>query len=191
MEKTREMAYAVMPEIANRKSIRAFDAKPIDDSAMQQLFEAARWSFSAGNQQPWRFVYAHQHQPLFTKIWDALNDGNKPWTAKASALIVVFATKYMANGNPYKFNLHDAGAATMSMALQAIHMGFQLHPMAGYKAAELVANLNVPETLEPVTVIAVGYPSTDLTILSEAHQAAEVTRGERFEQNSLVLNTTF
>lgn len=180
-----------MPEIAERKSIRAFNSDAVSEEQLQSLFEAARWSFSAGNQQPWRFVYAHQHQPLFTKIWDTLNDGNKPWTAKASVLVAVFATKQMANGNPYKFNLHDAGAATMSMAIQATHLGFQVHPMAGYKTAELMANLNVPETLEPVTVLAIGYPTTDLSILNDAHKAAETIRGERFEQHTFVLNQTF
>jgi nitroreductase len=191
MSTSKAIAADILPAASNRKSIRAFSEQAVSEDTMKQLFEAARWSFSAANQQPWRFVYAHQNQPLFTKIWEALMDGNKPWTAKAAVLVAVFATKQMGNGKPYKFNLHDTGAATMSMALQAAHLGLQIHPMAGYHADALLNNLNVPDTLEPVTILAIGYPSDDVSHLTEAHQAAEKIRGERLEQSAFAFNQAF
>ena len=34
--------------------------EPIDEGALMQLFEAARWAPSSGNVQPWRMLYARR-----------------------------------------------------------------------------------------------------------------------------------
>jgi nitroreductase len=39
--------------IENRKSIRGFETYRISEEELNSLFEAARWSFSAINEQPW------------------------------------------------------------------------------------------------------------------------------------------
>lgn len=191
MKKSTDIHYPIHPLMQQRKSIRAFANTPVEQDKLHRIFEAARWSFSASNQQPWRFVYAHQNQPLWNDLYDALMEGNKPWNTNTPILILVLANKFSSNGNPYYYNLHDAGAATMLMNLQAVDLGLQMHPMAGFDKAKAKELLNIPEHLEPVTMIALGYVGQDFTALNEFQQKNETTRGERFLQEELVFNRKF
>ena len=52
----REPDYAINPLFIERWSSRAYDKRPIPHEELMSLFEAARWSPSAWNAQPWRFV---------------------------------------------------------------------------------------------------------------------------------------
>ena len=47
--------------IANRKSIRDFDSRLLDEEIIIALFEAARRAPSAFNEQPWRFILADRN----------------------------------------------------------------------------------------------------------------------------------
>lgn len=47
--------------LSERWSTRIFDASaPIDEQALRSALEAARWSPSASNTQPWRFIVARR-----------------------------------------------------------------------------------------------------------------------------------
>lgn len=191
MKKSNDIHYPIHPLMQERKSIRAFANTAVEQDKLHSIFEAARWSFSASNQQPWRFVYAHKNQPLWNDLFDALMEGNKPWNANTPVLILALANKYLSNGNAYHYNLHDVGAATMQLNLQAVNLGLQMHPMAGFDKIKAKELLNIPEHLEPVTMIALGYAGEDFTALNEFQQKNETTRGERFLQEEFVLNTKF
>lgn len=188
MEKSNQINHPILPLLETRKSIRAFAPTPIAQEKLNSIFEAARWSFSTSNQQPWRFIYAHKNQPLWQTIFDTLMDGNKPWNEHAPVLILAMATKNMSNGNKYHHNLHDLGAATMAMNIQAVSLGLQLHPMAGFYNDKAIELLNIPDTLEPVTLLSLGYPGKDFSALNEFQQKSETMRGERFLQDEFVFN---
>lgn len=48
----------LMEVLKNRKSIRAFSPKPVPRELVSRILEAARWSPSWGNTQPWELVVA-------------------------------------------------------------------------------------------------------------------------------------
>ena len=50
--------HQIHPLIAQRWSPRAFDSKHVEPEKLAQLFEAARWSASCFNDQPWTFIIA-------------------------------------------------------------------------------------------------------------------------------------
>lgn len=187
MNQNNTIAHPIHALLSARKSIRAFSVTSVSESDVQRLFEAARWSFSAGNEQGWRFKYGIKGSAEWQAIFDALMDGNKPWAQHAPLLIATFATKQTARGTNYKYGMHDVGAATMLIAIQAVDMGLQIHPMGGFVAEKLQENLTIPETLEPVTVIAAGYPTTDLSALNEKQQLTETTKGLRIPQEEFIL----
>lgn len=187
MNQNNTIAHPIHALIESRKSIRAFSATPVSAEQLQQLFEAARWSFSASNEQGWRFVYGMKGSPEWRAILDSLMEGNKTWAQHAPLLIASLVTRQTARNTHYKYGFHDVGAATMLMAIQAVDMGMQIHPMGGFVAEKLQTTLSIPDTLEPVTVIAVGYPSNDLSELNEKQQIAEVTRGLRMPQEEFIL----
>ena len=59
--------------LANRFSPRAYDAAAaVDETKLVAALEAARWSPSAANTQPWRFIVARRGTPQFDAIAQAI-----------------------------------------------------------------------------------------------------------------------
>jgi nitroreductase len=97
------------------------------------LFEAARWAPSHYNSQPWRFSYAKHGAPHFGAILSSLAPPNQLWASKAGALVVVVSQIIGDHdGKPLPTHSFDAGAAWMSIALQASSMGLFAHGMCGF-----------------------------------------------------------
>ena len=70
-----EIESTVMDVIKDRRSGRAYSAKPIAEEKIKSLFEAARWAPSSMNDQPWTYVYATKDQSeLWYKLWNVLNE---------------------------------------------------------------------------------------------------------------------
>ena len=85
--------------IARRWSPRAYAAQPVETHKLRQLFEAARWSASSGNGQPWSFLIATQDdRAAFDKMVAALIEGNVAWASRAPILGIVVAEKIRPNG---------------------------------------------------------------------------------------------
>ncbi len=146
-------------QFLNRHSPRAFTDRAMTEADVLSLLEAARWAPSAANKQPWRFAWALRGEEAFGGIVDALAGGNQPWAAKAAALIVVGSNRMMDyNGTivPNSWAPFDAGAAWMSLALQASFNGWIAHGMGGFDAAKAGAVLGASADYDIHAVIAVG-----------------------------------
>jgi nitroreductase len=128
------------------------------------------------NVQPWRFCYALKGTPLFERFVDLLAEGNQVWAKHAGALVALLSTTtYVgSDGSEKTFASHafDAGAAWMSLALQARSMGLVSHAMGGFDNLRARDYLQVPDNLAINAFIALGYQG-DATQLPEALQARE------------------
>ncbi len=69
--------------LKQRYSPRIFKEEKISEIHIKQLFEAARWSASCFNWQPWRFIYAEKGTDAYEAILDCLSDFNKSWANNA------------------------------------------------------------------------------------------------------------
>lgn len=164
--KQAQTGYPIHELIKNRWSARAFTAAPIPQRLLMQLFEAASWSFSASNTQPWRYLYAHHHDTAaFSKLFNCLAGGNQPWAKNASALVLAVAQTQTPDGKPQKWAMHDIGAANMCLMLEATANGLVGHPMAGFDHQKATTDFNLPEGHEPVVMIALGYLDTPDTLI--------------------------
>lgn len=130
----------------------------ITEENMNTMLEAATWSFSGGNMQPWFYLYAYRGTSGFDKILDCLTSGNQSWARNASVLMVTLAKKERDPGRPNPWSKHDLGAANMVMILQALSMNIYGHPMGGFDGAKIVEVLDIDTVVyEPVACIALGY----------------------------------
>jgi len=129
----RETRFAKLDKrFLDRWSPRSFLPDPISDDVVATLFEAARWSPSCFNEQPWLFVYARDKE-RHEAFASALVEGNRSWAGKAPLLVLVFARKaFTHNGKPNVSAEFDAGAAWMALCLQAQSLGLSCHAMAGF-----------------------------------------------------------
>lgn len=155
----RDASEAVHPQFPGRWSPRAMAGTPIGREQMLVVLEAARWAPSCFNAQPWRFAYALNGTPHWQPLFATLVEGNRAWAGNAGALIAVISRRhYEHNGKPAPTHGFDAGAAWMSLALQAAHLGLVTHGMQGFDGAAARAVLRVPEAYDLPALIAVGHP---------------------------------
>ena len=137
---TRELTPGTAPDpiFPARWSPRAMSGEALTEAQVLTLLEAARWAPSCFNAQPWRFAYGLAGTEAFARIFGSLVEGNQLWASQAGALIAVIArSEFEQNGQPAPTHLFDAGAAWMSLALQARAMGLVTHGMRGFDQEKL------------------------------------------------------
>lgn len=155
---SRQADFPIDELFLRRWSPRAMSGEPVALADLSRLLEAARWAPSSGNGQPWRFIYGLAGTPDFTRLFNLLADGNKPWCGRAGALLVVVSRKVRDNGQPARTHSFDTGAAWMSFALQGTLQGLVVHGMEGFDYDRARSELAVPEDHEVEMMIAVGHP---------------------------------
>jgi nitroreductase len=144
--------------ILRRWSPRAFADKEISAKELKTLFEAARWAASSSNEQPWRFLVGRRGDETYQKIFAALVEFNQSWARSAPVLVLSVAKKtFTDKGSPNRCALHDTGAATILLALQATANGLHAHSMAGFDPEQARASFAIPSDYEMGAVTAVGY----------------------------------
>ncbi|MCQ8128728.1 nitroreductase family protein [Methylomonas rivi] len=147
--------------LQNRWSPRSFDAdKSIDPQTLTALLEAARWAPSCFNDQPWRFLVCNKttHLSAWEKLLSTLGEKNQLWARNAPVLILSMAMhEFGHNGKPNRWSMYDAGAASVSLCLQATAMGLATHQMGGFDAAQCKQSFDLPDACNPMSVIAVGH----------------------------------
>jgi nitroreductase len=180
MEKIAETQVPIHDLISRRWSPRAFSDRPVETEKLLSLFEAARWSASASNEQPWSFLMATREDAKnHEAMLGVLVDSNRSWANKAPVLILALAhTRYEKDGKLNRYGFYDLGQAAANMALQATALGLATHQMAGFNIEGARERFAVPEGWEPVSVIALGY-SGDPDSLSEKLREREIGQRKR------------
>jgi acyl-CoA thioesterase FadM/nitroreductase len=162
--------------MAARRSLRAFADRPVEPGKIERMIEAARWSPSSANRQPWRFVVVEKEDPQRSLVEDALDPKNA-WARKAPVLIVTGARKEDGSVvESREYYLHDTGLATMSLLYRGADQGLLAHPMAGWKEAPLKAALSMDVDFRPIAVVAVGYPGKHEDLDDETRKKDEKPR---------------
>jgi nitroreductase len=174
LNKTAVTQYPIRPLLAERWSPRAFSDRPIHADVLGSLLEAARWSPSSSNEQPWRFVLIHREdEAAHSRMVETLSGNNRLWAPRAPLLMVGVASMLRSSsGRPNAHAWYDLGQSVAHLSVQATAAGLYLHQMGGFDREVARVVLEIPENYEPVVVIAVGYMG-DVADLPEELQARE------------------
>ncbi|MBT8421166.1 MAG: nitroreductase family protein, partial [Gammaproteobacteria bacterium] len=132
MKKNAKTTHPIHDLMERRWSPRAFSERPVEPAMLGSVFEAARWSASCYNEQPWRFIVAaREDDKAHGQLSGCLVEANRVWAAAAPVLVLcVVKRTFTHNGNPNRCTWHDLGAATAQLTLQAMSFGLYVHPMA-------------------------------------------------------------
>jgi nitroreductase len=86
--------------LAERWSPYAFEDRSVSQSDLCSLFEAARWSASSYNEQPWSYIVATKEDPdQFQQLLSCLLEGNQFWAKDAPVLVLgISSHKFARNG---------------------------------------------------------------------------------------------
>lgn len=192
MEKPAPTLAPIHSLIQHRWSPRAFKPVPLTSPQILTLLEAARWSASCFNEQPWRFLIAGRDQSdAFATMLTCLVPANQTWAQNAGLLLLAFAhTRFRRNDKPNRLAQHDLGLAAGQLALQATAMGLQAHMMAGIDRERINSTYQVPEFFEPLTAIAVGIPDDPAGLDPDLAERERAPR-ERLEITTLCFSGNF
>lgn len=183
MNKEGNIRYDIHEVLKKRWSPRAFAAKMVEKEKIDRMLEAARWSPSSSNKQPWSFIIGEKGSKTYDKIFDTLVEFNQLWTKFAPLLIITVGKQ----NNTYQY---DVGQSVAHLTFQASHDGLFVHQMAGFSPEKARKFFDIPEFYDALTAIAVGYIG-DYTILPERMQKSELAERERKEINEFVFSEKF
>lgn len=151
----------ILDLLRERRSPSVFDPHhELSDTDLTALLEAARWSPSCGNAQPWAFVVCRRGDEAHGHLTVALSRGNSGWVPSASAVLVTVARTTPDGGKPSfaDYARYDLGQAVAHLCIQAASLGLGVHQFAGFDHDELTAAYGVPPEWTVVSGVAIGRP---------------------------------
>lgn len=149
------------------RSYRRFnETRIVMKEELTELIGLARLAPSARNAQPLRYVLSFQpetNEQIFPLIaWAGyLKDWNGPEPGERPAAYIVV----VRNNSDSECNvLFDAGLAVQAILLGAIEKGLGGCIIGAYPKAKLKKALSIPESYEPLYIIALGEPAEQIKI---------------------------
>jgi nitroreductase len=145
--------------LVKRWSPYSFADRPVSGDDLRSLFEAARWAPSSYNEQPWSYIVATKDNSAeFASLLSCLVEGNQAW-AQAAPVLALGCTSllFTLNGKPNAAAVHDLGLASGNLCLEATARGLYVHQMIGILPDKARALFHIPEGVQPVTGLAIGY----------------------------------
>lgn len=142
--------------VAQRYSVRTFSQEPVEKDKILQILEAARLAPSAVNYQPWRFIVTTD-EDLKAEICQAYRG---EWLRNAPVIIVACADHEQSwkrrDGKDHCDV--DIAIAVDHLILAATELGLGTCWVCAFDAERLHAILDLPEHVEPIVLIPLGYP---------------------------------
>jgi nitroreductase len=149
--------------IRAHRGAQSFSSRKVGIRKLLRLLEAARWTASYRNEQPWSFIITSKDDPAaYERLLGCLAESSMGRAGRAPVLILsVVKLNFGGDGrrNPYAF--HDAGKAVSNLTHRAAAMGLVVYQMGGFDAASARQLFSIPVGYSPVSVIAIGYPEGD------------------------------
>lgn len=152
-----------MSVIFQRRSVRSFLPKPVENDKIERILRAGMAAPSAHNRQPWEFIVINGREDR-----EAIA-GMSPYAKMvpaAAALIAVCANLGLGEtGNAADtWWVQDLSAATENILLQIVEEGLGGVWLGWYPDKDRVAafsqRFGLPHNVVPFSVVALGYPDT-------------------------------
>jgi nitroreductase len=147
----------VLTALRERRSIRAYLNKPIEDEKLERVLEAARISPTAKNRQEWKFIVV-KNEEIKQRLLPAVKD--RKFVVEAPVVIVACATEptfVMPCGQP-AYTV-DLSIAMSYMILEAQELGLGTCWLGGFFEDQVKEILGVPGNVRVVAITPLGYPA--------------------------------
>jgi len=148
----------VSQAIRNRRSIRSYNAKPVEDEKIERMLEAGRWAPSAGNQQSIEYVVVKDPKTRKQLSGAALGQ-EQLLEAPVSIVVCCNPSKISHYGQRGRelYSLQESGACVQNMMLEAHALGLGTCWIGAFNEAEVRRVIGAPQDVKPVAIITVGY----------------------------------
>jgi len=146
----------VFTAIGQRKSIRAYKNKRVEEDVIRRVLEAGRIAPSAGNRQDWKFLVVRDHE---TRHKLAIAAKGQMFLEQAPVVIVGCATEptyVMMCGQ--SAGILDVSIAFSFMILAATELGLGTCWLGAFDENAVRKILDVPGEVRIVAMTPLGYP---------------------------------
>ncbi|MFT4128339.1 MAG: nitroreductase family protein [Gordonia sp. (in: high G+C Gram-positive bacteria)] len=148
--------------ITQRWSARGYDAQAtVSRTDIGSILDAGRWAPTWGRIQPVRFLVGFRGDPTFDTLTATLNRGNTTWAPAAAAFILLSTTNDPDDANAHEYGAVDLGIALAQMSIQAVALGLNAHPMAGFDRAAARRLFEIPDDKRPMVILAIARLAAD------------------------------
>ena len=146
-------------KITNRRTIRKYAQKSVPEEILLKCVDAARLSPSSANRQPLKYVIVNDQElskeVFMTLSWAGYLPDYQPSVEEMPrAYVVILLDKSIRQNYG-----HDAGIAAMSISMVAFDEGLGSCILGAVNREKLRKILNIPDGLDVVLVVALGYPA--------------------------------
>jgi len=157
----------LMTLIKQRRSVRNYAEKEVPEDILQSILEAVQWTPSWANTQCWEIVVV-KDPDVKSKLQAAVPAANPASKSIANAPVVLAVCARLKTSGYYKgiettkfgdWFMFDLGLATQSICLTAHDKGLGTVVVGLYEHDKVNAALNLPEGIENVALIPMGYPT--------------------------------
>jgi len=165
----------------NRWSPYAFADRAVSDDDLRSVFEAARWAPSSYNEQPWSYIVATKADAdAFEKLLSCLVEPNQAW-AQAAPVLALGCTSmnFSRNDKSNAAAAHDLGLASANLSLEATARGLFVHQMIGILPDKAREVFSIPDKVQPLTAMAIGYAADPDDAPDESRERDEKTRSRK------------
>ncbi len=168
----------VQEAIQTRKSVRGYDAAPVEKEKVQRVLEAARLAPSARNRQEWRFVVVTEDAQR-KRLVDAA--GNQAFVGEAPVIIVCCAeTDHALMHCGLKSYPVDVTIAIDHMMLTATEEGLGTCWIGKFEPDKVREICGIPGDIEVVALLPLGYPTDPAAVEKPRKPIEEIVRYERW-----------
>lgn len=140
-----------------RYSVRAYTGQKVDKEKVESILEAAHVAPTGANNQPQHLIVIESDEGM-AKVGKAAN------TYGAPLVIIICSDRNKTWTRPFdgkKLTDIDASIITDHMMMEATDLGLGSVWICYFKPDVLKKEFAIPEGLEPVNILAIGYADTD------------------------------
>jgi nitroreductase len=169
-----EPADTVRPLLRARQT-REFTDQSVDPADLDAMADAARWTGSSRNSQPWRFIVVRDRSAL-----DAIAEAGLPQTralARARAAIAIAMPVQTGGGISLAYD-EGRAAERILVAASMLGLGAGISWVRSEARAAVGAVLGLPEDRFVRTLLAIGHPSEAARRPKTARGGARLPREE-------------
>ncbi len=142
---------------ANRYSVQSFRADPVEEEKLRRVLEAARLAPTAANLQPIQFIVVHTagKEDEIRRIYGK----EFFWRAPVLICACTIPSRAWTRSDGKNYSDVDVAIAVDHLTLAATSLGLGTHWVAAFDVGAAREVLGIPEDVEPVAFVPLGYPA--------------------------------
>ena len=172
--------------IRDRRSIRNYTTKPLEEELLLQIIDAGRWAPSACNDQNFHFIIIKEKETFDT----ILAYGAASFIKNINTAVLVLY-KNTGMNQEYKDYVQSGAACVQNMLLKAHSLGLGACWVCNLPSQTRMRKIfEIPSLYEVIALVTLGYPTTSPRVMQRKQDLTEIISHEKFTSTEEIQKLT-